>query len=175
VPNLTQVGAVLGTPRYMSPEQLAGEAVDARSDLYSAALVIHEALTGELPYVRGKTLCELCPDASPVLQDLLDRCLKQNPAQRPANAVEVYLRLQELGKASGVLLLPPGAMDKLLSIRRRPTDPTVAAPAPPPGPATETGTTTASVRRQRRRMLLVALTITGLLTGAMVAAVALLR
>src|SRR5437016_10565706 len=46
---ITHAGAVLGTPRYMSPEQLAGQQVDARSDLYSVALVIHEALTGQLP------------------------------------------------------------------------------------------------------------------------------
>ncbi len=118
VESLTATGAVLGTPRYMSPEQLAGESLDARSDLYSAALVIHEALTGHMPYVSGKKLTELCPEASNVLQDLIDHCLKQNPQDRPASAVEVYLRLQELGKASGVLLLPSGAMDKLVAIRR---------------------------------------------------------
>ncbi len=122
---LTQPGAVLGTPRYMSPEQLAGRPVDARSDLYSAAVVIHEALTGQLPYVDGKTLTEFCPDATPVLQELLDQCLKPNPAERPASAVEVYLRLQELGKASGILLLPPGAMDKLVASRQA-HEPTVA-------------------------------------------------
>jgi hypothetical protein len=114
---LTHPGAVLGTPRYMSPEQLAGQPVDARSDVYSAALVIHEALTGHLPYVSGK-LTELCPDATPALQDLLDQCLKPNPAERPPSAVEVYLRLQELGKASGILLLPPGAMDRLIAARQ---------------------------------------------------------
>jgi tRNA A-37 threonylcarbamoyl transferase component Bud32 len=122
---LTHPGAVLGTPRYMSPEQLAGQPVDARSDLYSAAVVIHEALTGQLPYVSGKKLTELCPDASPVLQDLLDQCLRPNPNERPASAIEVYLRLQELGKASGILLLPPGAMDKLVASRQV-HEPTVA-------------------------------------------------
>jgi serine/threonine-protein kinase len=121
---LTRPGAVLGTPRYMSPEQLAGHPVDARSDLYSAAMVMHEALTGCLPYVSGK-LCALCPEASAALQDLLDHCLKPNPNDRPASAVEVYLRLQELGKASGVLLLPPGAMDKLLAARRPQQEETV--------------------------------------------------
>jgi serine/threonine-protein kinase len=127
---LTSVGAVLGTPRYMSPEQLAGQPVDARSDIYTTALVIHEALTGHLPYVSGKMLCELCPEATPALQDLLDHCLKQNPLERPPSAVEVYLRLQELGKASGILLLPPGAMDKLVAARQQSGkatgDPTIA-------------------------------------------------
>jgi serine/threonine-protein kinase len=121
----TQAGAVLGTPRYMSPEQLAGQAVDARSDLYSAALVIWEALTGQLPYLDGKKLCEVCPEASPALQDLLEQCLKPNSADRPPTAVEVYLRLQELGKASGILLLPPGAMDRLVAARKS-NEPTVA-------------------------------------------------
>src|SRR5439155_23559809 len=78
---------------------------------------IHEALTGQLPFLSGKTLTELCPEAPPALADVLNQCLKPNPNERPASAVEVYLRLQELGKASGILLLPPGAMDKLLSAR----------------------------------------------------------
>jgi tRNA A-37 threonylcarbamoyl transferase component Bud32 len=115
---LTTPGAVIGTPRYMSPEQLAGQPLDVRSDLYSAAVVIHEALTGQMPYFQGKKLCELCPEATPALQELLDQCLKPNPAERPPTAVEVYLRLQELGKASGILLLPPGAMDRLVAARK---------------------------------------------------------
>src|SRR5437667_6294563 len=92
---LTQPGAVLGTPRYMSPEQLAGNPVDARSDLYSTAVVIHEALTGQVPYIGGKRLADYCPDATPQLQALLDQCLRPDPAERPASAIEVYLRLQE--------------------------------------------------------------------------------
>ncbi len=115
---LTQPGATIGTPRYMSPEQLAGQSVGVRSDIFSVALVIHEALTKELPYVRGKKLCELCPEASSALEELLDECLKPNPEQRPTSAIEVYLRLQELGKASGILLLPPGAMDRLVAARQ---------------------------------------------------------
>jgi serine/threonine-protein kinase len=129
---LTSPGAVLGTPRYMSPEQLAGNPVDARSDLYSTAVVIHEALTGHVPYVSGKKLIDYCPDASPQLQDLLDQCLKPSPTERPASAIEVYLRLQELGKASGILLLPPGAMDKLVASRQV-QQPTIAyTPQRPP-------------------------------------------
>jgi hypothetical protein len=114
---LTHPGAVMGTPRYMSPEQLAGQPVDARSDIYSAALVIFEALTGQLPYTSGKQLSDLCPDVPESFQALIAQCLKPNPDERPSNAIEVYLRIQELGKASGVLMLPPGAIDKLLAKR----------------------------------------------------------
>jgi serine/threonine-protein kinase len=128
---LTQPGAVLGTPRYMSPEQLASQPVDARSDLYSAAMVIHEALTGQLPYVSGKSFAELCPEAPASLGQLLDQCLKPNPNERPASAVEVYLRLQELGKASGILLLPPGAMEKLLASQQRIHDQPTVTYVPP--------------------------------------------
>jgi eukaryotic-like serine/threonine-protein kinase len=137
---LTHPGAVLGTPRYMSPEQLAGQPLDARSDIYSAAVVIHEALTGQLPYLGGKKLRELCPEATVPMQELLDQCLKPSPQERPESALEVYLRLQELGKASGVLLLPPGALEKLAASRLkgaedpRPPEPaTTQALAPRPG------------------------------------------
>jgi tRNA A-37 threonylcarbamoyl transferase component Bud32 len=145
---LTSPGAVLGTPRYMSPEQLAGQAVNARSDLYSAAIVIHEALSGQLPYVSGKTLCELCPEATPALQELLDHCLRPNPNERPSSVLEVYLQLQELGKASGVVLLPPGALDKLIAARRA-ENPTAASPPGPP-------VTTVRMARPRRPRLVVA-------------------
>jgi len=146
VETITHAGAVLGTPRYMSPEQLAGQPVDAKSDLYSAALVIHEALTGQVPFPGGKKLTDLCPEATPALQELLDQCLQPNPANRPPTAVEVYLRLQELGKASGILLLPPGAMDRLVAARKA-NEPTVAYNPP----------TTPESRKRRR--LLIGLTI----------------
>src|SRR5437016_6255702 len=72
--SLTRPGLVLGTPRYMAPEQLAGHILDARTDLYSAAVVLFEALTGQLPYVCGKRLRELCPSAQPELESLLEQC-----------------------------------------------------------------------------------------------------
>lgn len=95
---LTLPGAVVGTPRYMAPEQLAGQPVDARSDLYSAALVIHEALTGSLPYAAPQKLDEACPEAPPLFRALLEECLRSNPLERPFKAIDVYQRLQSLDR-----------------------------------------------------------------------------
>lgn len=110
---ITQPGAVIGTPRYMAPEQLAGDSTDARTDIYTAAIVIFEALTGAVPYTGGRKLCELCPEATPEMQDLLERCLQPDRRDRPSNAAEVYLRLHELGKASGALVLSPETLEQI--------------------------------------------------------------
>ena len=98
--NLTQVGTVLGTPSYMSPEQLQGKPTDARSDLFSAAVVIYQMLTGSKPFT-GESLPALMyalvnrrPDAPTALHDGLDACLdgpilralEAEPAIRFANA-----------------------------------------------------------------------------------------
>lgn len=56
--HLTQIGSVMGTPRYMSPEQFRGDPVDARSDIFSTGAVLHELLTGKPP-ISGKSFEEV--------------------------------------------------------------------------------------------------------------------
>jgi eukaryotic-like serine/threonine-protein kinase len=101
---VTKTGLVVGTPEYMSPEQLSGDACDGRSDLYSLALVFYRMITGKLPFeadtaqetmIKRLTdepmpLAEARPDLHfPVLvQTVLNRSLTRSPADRYATAVE---------------------------------------------------------------------------------------
>ncbi len=105
---LTQDGAVLGTLRYMSPEQAAGAAdVDGRADLYALGVVLFEALTSEHPH-EGDTMAArfarlqvapardpraLAPDAPEALVRVIEDCLATSPRARPADAHEVSARL----------------------------------------------------------------------------------
>ena len=97
------VGEVVGTARYMSPEQALGETVDARSDLYSLAATIFFALTGRPPF-EGSNLpaiitkqvstpaphvMTLRPEVPPRLGELIDTCLQKEPAARVQTGDEV--------------------------------------------------------------------------------------
>ena len=104
VQKVTRTGYIVGTPEYMSPEQLAGDKLDGRSDVYSLALVAFAALTGKLPFPsetvqesmimrlteRPRTLAELKPDVAwpAQLQTVMDRGLARDAADRYASAAE---------------------------------------------------------------------------------------
>ncbi|HTP71789.1 MAG TPA: protein kinase [Burkholderiaceae bacterium] len=92
----TQVGAVMGTPQYMSPEQTRGEKLDGRSDLFSAGIVLYQMVTGERPF-KGESLVAVAtriandpppplaqrrPDAPASLRRVVERCLAKQPSQR---------------------------------------------------------------------------------------------
>jgi eukaryotic-like serine/threonine-protein kinase len=92
----TRIGDVLGTPNYMSPEQVLGQKVDSRSDLFSTGVVLYELLTGKLPF-KADTLVSVAlkivkedpasidslrPDLPLSLRRIIDRCLKKQPEKR---------------------------------------------------------------------------------------------
>jgi serine/threonine protein kinase len=92
----TRTGVILGTPSYMSPEQLSGKRVDGRSDLFSLGVMTFELLTGELPF-QGDSMATLMyqianephpdiktlqPELPACLGTVLDRALAKNPDQR---------------------------------------------------------------------------------------------
>ncbi len=121
---LTKPGTSVGTPRYMSPEQLAADEVTEQTDVYALGLLGYELLTGEGPFTTTspqeliaaqlrdtpKPVSRVRDDIDPELDALISACLAKDPARRPT-AVEIARRLAPGG---GVLLeWPPPGLDAL--------------------------------------------------------------
>jgi serine/threonine-protein kinase len=112
-PKLTREGKAPGTPEYMSPEQIQGLPLDARSDLYSMGVVLFELLTGDVPF-HGDTDFELMrahidvqapsiksPSSAGVeLDRIIQRSLSKTAAKRFASASEMRSELQKVSQAS---------------------------------------------------------------------------
>jgi tRNA A-37 threonylcarbamoyl transferase component Bud32 len=107
---VTQVGFVVGTPEYMSPEQAMGQPLDARSDLYALGLIAWRLLTGRAPFPGPSprelvsqqihspppSLLDAAPHlaTAPALVETVMSCLQKNPSTRPATAQGFLERLQ---------------------------------------------------------------------------------
>jgi serine/threonine protein kinase len=138
LPALTGHGMTVGTPCYMSPEQVRGESLDDRSDLYTVGVMMFEAMTSYLPYPEEKSVDGLLDhilDTKPArltqadrkfgripgIQALLDRLMAKDPNERPSSAGEV---IQELDR----LVASELAQDVAQAQAQRPNQPQPASP-----------------------------------------------
>jgi serine/threonine-protein kinase len=114
--NITKTGTIMGTPQYMSPEQCTGRGVDHRTDVYSLGVIMFQIFCGRLPFDDGSVaeimsahLTKAPPRPgefaaiSPGMESLLLSCLDKNPANRPASAAELGLRLKDAAVVGGVV------------------------------------------------------------------------
>ena len=115
---LTQAGSLLGTPKYMSPEQARRQTADARSDIFTAGLIFFEILTGHVPFL-GKTVIETLNKRSQIVSErpvvsssdeiprpvleIVHKCMERDPSRR-------YQTADELIHALEVWLEVPGAV-----------------------------------------------------------------
>ncbi len=109
--SLTEAGLIVGTPAYMSPEQLLSESTEASSDLYSAGVLLYECLTGKLPFEAESTISligrvlniepsppvEINADIPDALSALILELLAKKPEERLASAKELRERLSQIG------------------------------------------------------------------------------
>ena len=121
---MTQPGALLGTAAYMSPEQVRGQALDPRSDLFSFGSIVYEMLTQQHAF-PGATAVEsmhailksepvdllgLAPDTPPALERLIQHALAKDPAHRLQSALDVAYLLESIlagGWSSSSAVVPP--------------------------------------------------------------------
>src|SRR5258708_32015349 len=158
---LTRSGSIVGTLDYLSPEQVEGDPVDARSDIYALGIVLFEMVTNQLPFNAGsqaevlaqritgrpRDISETGVHVPPYVRGLIRRCLERNRGRRYSSVRELVADLDATRAPSrirrprtavvlGLVLLAgaTAAVSRPLAARRRAGAP-ASAPAPPPGEA----------------------------------------
>jgi hypothetical protein len=149
---MTQAGLVLGTPNYMSPEQVKGRQVDGRSDLFSLGVILYDLVTGEKPF-PGQNITtviykiinenpvpprELDATIHPGLSYVICKALAKSPEERYQTCRELAEDLKNYRQLGGQAA-PPSSATVILNaplvpsavVEQRPAEPTVRRPAPP--------------------------------------------
>ena len=114
--DLTQTGMFMGSPKYMSPEQIRGDRVDARTDVYALGIILYEMLTGKVPFDRATSVNILMAhvheeppplrETNPLVQvsvnveEIVARCMAKDPARRLGSMGEVLEALKAAGAPS---------------------------------------------------------------------------
>jgi serine/threonine protein kinase/Tfp pilus assembly protein PilF len=136
-PALSTPGTVMGTVGYMSPEQVRGEAADARSDIFSLGCVLYEMLSGRRTFKRDtsaetmtailreepESFAEVGVEVAPEVAQIVERCLEKNPDQRFQSAADLAFALREMATSSG----RPSAAPRPIRTDRRWLVPTAIA------------------------------------------------
>ena len=192
--DLTKTGMVMGTARYLAPEQVNGRPTDARTDVYALGLLMFEALTGHAPFGGDTDVATAMarlttsappvraerPDVPPALDDVIHRCLARDPDQRFASAAEVReaLRRTELDPTGSVPRVATGAHVVQSSPPAAPAAPVAGAGGAPARGPDDTGTAPvprsapAPARKRRGRVwpwVLLLVVAVALLGGAVAA------
>ncbi len=106
-PSVTQVGSIVGTPRYMAPEQLAGQEADARSDVFALGVILYEAIAGQRPWRGDNAIAVAVSQATQIpmplppttpreLADAIAHCLELESERRPTSARELAERFASM-------------------------------------------------------------------------------
>jgi serine/threonine-protein kinase len=119
---LTQVGLFMGSPKYMAPEQVRGERVDARTDVYALGVILYEMAAGRVPFDRPNSVQILMAHVheppplvrqtnpqsqiSPALEEIIQKCMAKSPSLRFGSMEELLAELKRAPRASSVSIVP---------------------------------------------------------------------
>ncbi|HLK35562.1 MAG TPA: serine/threonine-protein kinase, partial [Polyangiaceae bacterium] len=151
---LTQTGLFMGSPKYMAPEQVRGDRVDARTDIYALGVIMYEMLTGKVPFDRPNSvnilmahvnedvppMRQMNPNiqVSPLIEDAVARCMAKDPDNRFRSMDEVLGALKRVGGGAltqTITGLETGELRALTDgLSKSGSGPQVVPPSTPSGP-----------------------------------------
>ncbi|MEV4564724.1 serine/threonine-protein kinase [Nonomuraea sp. NPDC049419] len=204
ISGLTQTDQFIGTPRYMSPEQINKEHIDGRCDQYALACVVYEALSGRLPFQRENDiallwahlaeqpvpLSQIRPELPPQVDAVMSRALAKSPEQRYATCSEFVAALRDAisgpaydpygGPGSGPHLIPrpspsPHSGPHSVPSFAAPAPRATATAGPTTGPGAAPPTKPAAARRRPGRLPVVVATLVAAVAALALVAVVIMN